>query len=113
MTVVIKTKAELEQEALEAWRDSAEVTPYQAKVALLTGRAKATDTWVRTGQYQPQSSNSRAMRAALRASMESFSDFWASSDHIITQRSIFGKRFQKSRMQLSPVYVHLYYGFKR
>lgn len=35
MTVVIKTKAELEQEALEAWRDSAEVTPYQAKVALL------------------------------------------------------------------------------
>lgn len=35
MTVVIKTKAELEQEALEVWRDSAEVTPYQAKVALL------------------------------------------------------------------------------
>lgn len=35
MTVTIKTKAELEQEALEAWRDSAEVTPYQAQVALL------------------------------------------------------------------------------
>tara|TARA_Y100000310_G_scaffold206098_1_gene206431 strand:+ start:347 stop:649 length:303 start_codon:yes stop_codon:yes gene_type:complete len=35
MTVTIKTKAELEQEALEAWRSSCKVTPAQAKRALL------------------------------------------------------------------------------
>lgn len=35
MTVVIKKKAEIEQEALEIWRANARVTPYQAKAALL------------------------------------------------------------------------------